>query len=75
MPDVRLDNIENLIDDLATDWSAFVVAAKVAATPRECVDHLDAGVVTLQAQVLAIADAIIKLPTKDIAIDLNTPAS
>lgn len=75
MPDLRLDAITSAIGNLETDWTALVAAAKAASDPRTCVDLLDAGLVDLQAQVIAIHGDMLRLPTKDIAIDLNTPAS
>ena len=75
MPDVRLDAITDAVEELDTDWGALVVAAKAAATPRACVDLLDAGIIDIQAQVNNINASLQRLPTKDIAIDLNTGAS
>lgn len=75
MPDARLDAITDAIDGLQTDWLALVVAAKSAAQPRDTVDLLDAGVITIQSSLSAINADVQRLPTKDIAIDLHTAAT
>jgi hypothetical protein len=75
MPDVRLDAISDDLDDLQSQWTALVVAAKASADPRACVSLLDAGVLSLTALVIELHASILRLPTKDIAIDLHTPAS